>query len=211
MPTATFVTTKGSFTVSLMPEHAPKTVENFVGLAAGSKPWTDPRDGSAQTGALYPGDDLSQSDPWVHDPGWRPDGNRKRRARLHIRRRVSSRRAHVQPSRSARDGQRRTRHERLPVLRDGRRDAVAQRQAHDLRTSHRWLRSRRIDRGPHNGRQRPSGRRCRDRTDRYRRLNPIKLARSSTGCAPCRHARHRARAGTRARGRPTSSARSRAG
>lgn len=55
MSTATFVTNKGSFIVSLMPEHAPKTVENFVGLATGAKPWTDPRDGSAQTGALYPG------------------------------------------------------------------------------------------------------------------------------------------------------------
>jgi peptidyl-prolyl cis-trans isomerase A (cyclophilin A) len=55
MPTATFVTSAGSFKVTLMPEHAPKTVENFVGLATGVKPWTDPRDGSAQTGALYPG------------------------------------------------------------------------------------------------------------------------------------------------------------
>ncbi len=55
MPNATFVTNKGTFTVSLMPDHAPKTVENFVGLATGAKPWTDPRDGSAQTGALYPG------------------------------------------------------------------------------------------------------------------------------------------------------------
>ena len=33
MTTATFVTNQGSFTVTLMPEHAPKTVANFVGLA----------------------------------------------------------------------------------------------------------------------------------------------------------------------------------
>ena len=45
MPTATIVTTHGSFTASLMPDHAPKTVENFMGLARGSKEWTDPRDG----------------------------------------------------------------------------------------------------------------------------------------------------------------------
>jgi peptidyl-prolyl cis-trans isomerase A (cyclophilin A) len=45
----------GSFTVNLMPEHAPKTVENFVGLAAGGKEWTDPRDGQRKTEALYPG------------------------------------------------------------------------------------------------------------------------------------------------------------
>ncbi len=55
MPTATFVTSKGSFTVSLMPDHAPKTVENFVGLATGVKEWTDPRDGAAKSDALYPG------------------------------------------------------------------------------------------------------------------------------------------------------------
>lgn len=55
MPTATFVTNRGSFTVSLMPEHAPRTVENFVGLATGSKSWTDPRNGSVTNEPLYPG------------------------------------------------------------------------------------------------------------------------------------------------------------
>ena len=74
MPTATFVTTKGSFTVSLMPEHAPKTVENFVGLAAGSKPWTDPRDGSAQTGALYPGTVFHRVIPGFMIQGGDPTG-----------------------------------------------------------------------------------------------------------------------------------------
>ena len=55
MPNATFVTNRGQFTVALMPEHAPQTVENFIGLATGAKAWTDPRDESAQTGPLYPG------------------------------------------------------------------------------------------------------------------------------------------------------------
>jgi peptidyl-prolyl cis-trans isomerase A (cyclophilin A) len=55
VPTATFVTTAGSFTVQLMPEHAPKTVDNFVGLATGSKSWTDPKDGTSKDDALYPG------------------------------------------------------------------------------------------------------------------------------------------------------------
>jgi peptidyl-prolyl cis-trans isomerase A (cyclophilin A) len=55
MPTATFVTTAGSFTVTLMPEHAPKTVDNFVGLATGAKSWTDPQDGNVKSDALYPG------------------------------------------------------------------------------------------------------------------------------------------------------------
>jgi peptidyl-prolyl cis-trans isomerase A (cyclophilin A) len=55
MSTATFVTNHGSFTVRLMPEHAPVTVQNFVGLATGGKEWTDPRDGQTKTDALYPG------------------------------------------------------------------------------------------------------------------------------------------------------------
>ena len=55
MPTATFITNEGSFTVSLMPDHAPKTVDNFIGLATGAKEWTDPRDGASKTDPLYPG------------------------------------------------------------------------------------------------------------------------------------------------------------
>ncbi|MEZ0234347.1 MAG: peptidylprolyl isomerase [Actinomycetota bacterium] len=55
MSTATFVTNEGSFTVRLMPEHAPDTVRNFVDLATGSKEWTDPRDGQPKTEALYSG------------------------------------------------------------------------------------------------------------------------------------------------------------
>jgi peptidyl-prolyl cis-trans isomerase A (cyclophilin A) len=55
MLTATFVTSEGPFTVQLMPDHAPETVANFVGLATGSKAWTDPRDGASKEEALYPG------------------------------------------------------------------------------------------------------------------------------------------------------------
>ena len=55
MPEATFVTSEGSFTVRLMPDHAPKTVENFVALATGSKEWTDPRNGSRSSGPFYDG------------------------------------------------------------------------------------------------------------------------------------------------------------
>lgn len=55
MTTATFVTSMGSFSVALMPEHAPKTVANFVELATGAKAWTDPRDGSEKTEPLYDG------------------------------------------------------------------------------------------------------------------------------------------------------------
>ena len=40
---AKFVTTEGSFTIRLFEQEAPRTVENFVGLAEGSKEWSDPR------------------------------------------------------------------------------------------------------------------------------------------------------------------------
>jgi peptidyl-prolyl cis-trans isomerase A (cyclophilin A) len=55
MTDATFVTSMGPFTVRLMPDHAPKTVANFVDLAKGSKEWTDPRDGTRSSEPLYAG------------------------------------------------------------------------------------------------------------------------------------------------------------
>jgi peptidyl-prolyl cis-trans isomerase A (cyclophilin A) len=55
MPTATIITNKGRFTARLMPDHAPKTVENFTQLASGGREWTDPRDGRTKSDALYPG------------------------------------------------------------------------------------------------------------------------------------------------------------
>jgi peptidyl-prolyl cis-trans isomerase A (cyclophilin A) len=55
MTTATFVTNRGSFTVQLMPGHAPTTVNNFVDLATGKREWRDPRDGQSKTEPLYNG------------------------------------------------------------------------------------------------------------------------------------------------------------
>jgi peptidyl-prolyl cis-trans isomerase A (cyclophilin A) len=40
---ATFNTSEGTFKVRLYDDKAPKTVANFVGLAEGSKEWTDPK------------------------------------------------------------------------------------------------------------------------------------------------------------------------
>src|SRR5690606_7363957 len=40
-------TSDGDITIELYPEKAPKTVENFVGLATGKKTWTDPKSGKA--------------------------------------------------------------------------------------------------------------------------------------------------------------------
>ena len=51
--TATMHTNKGDIRVTLFPDHAPKTVRNFVGLADGSQEWTDRRAGKAGEGPLY--------------------------------------------------------------------------------------------------------------------------------------------------------------
>src|SRR5947209_8770017 len=49
-PTAIFDTTMGKLTCSLFPKEAPKTVANFVGLANGTKEWTDRYSGKKKTG-----------------------------------------------------------------------------------------------------------------------------------------------------------------
>jgi peptidyl-prolyl cis-trans isomerase A (cyclophilin A) len=41
--TAVIKTTAGDITIKLFPEKAPKTIENFAGLASGRKEWTDPK------------------------------------------------------------------------------------------------------------------------------------------------------------------------
>jgi len=40
---ADFTTSEGNFSVRLFDKETPNTVENFVGLAEGTKEWTDPR------------------------------------------------------------------------------------------------------------------------------------------------------------------------
>ena len=40
---AVLKTTHGDITVRLFPNHAPKTVRNFVELAEGGREWLDPR------------------------------------------------------------------------------------------------------------------------------------------------------------------------
>lgn len=52
---AEFKTNKGVFKIKLFSEQVPKTVENFVGLAEGTKEWTDPKSGKKVKKPLYDG------------------------------------------------------------------------------------------------------------------------------------------------------------
>ena len=53
--TATLHTNHGDIVINLFPDHAPKTVSNFVGLATGTKEYTDPETGAKTTGRFYDG------------------------------------------------------------------------------------------------------------------------------------------------------------
>jgi len=53
--TATLHTNHGDIVITLFPTHAPKTVENFVGLANGTKEYTDPETGQPTSGNFYDG------------------------------------------------------------------------------------------------------------------------------------------------------------
>jgi peptidyl-prolyl cis-trans isomerase A (cyclophilin A) len=52
---ATLHTNRGDIRVHLFPDHAPKTVRNFVGLAEGTQEWQDPRGGQTRNDAFYDG------------------------------------------------------------------------------------------------------------------------------------------------------------
>ena len=52
---ATLHTTAGPIRLELFPNHAPKTVANFVGLAQGTQQYSDPRTGAPGAGPYYNG------------------------------------------------------------------------------------------------------------------------------------------------------------
>jgi peptidyl-prolyl cis-trans isomerase A (cyclophilin A) len=53
--TATLRTNQGTIVVRLFPDHAPKTVQNFVDLAEGTREWTNPADSQKTKAKLYDG------------------------------------------------------------------------------------------------------------------------------------------------------------
>ena len=74
MPTATFMTTLGSFSARLMPDHAPNTVANFIELAQGRREWRDPRDGERKSEPLYDGTVFHRVIPDFMIQGGDPEG-----------------------------------------------------------------------------------------------------------------------------------------
>jgi peptidyl-prolyl cis-trans isomerase A (cyclophilin A) len=52
---ARFETSEGTFRIRLFDKEAPKTVENFVGLAEGTKEWRDPASGENKREPFYDG------------------------------------------------------------------------------------------------------------------------------------------------------------
>lgn len=55
MSTATLHTSEGDIKIELFPNHAPKTVANFVELAKGEREWVDPISGEKTSKPLYDG------------------------------------------------------------------------------------------------------------------------------------------------------------
>ena len=52
---ATLHTNRGAIRIELFPDHAPKTVRNFVDLAEGTREWQDPKTGQTRTDPFYDG------------------------------------------------------------------------------------------------------------------------------------------------------------
>ena len=55
MLSAHFTTSEGNFTIRLFDQEVPSTVANFVGLAEGTKEWTDPKSGQKVKRPFYDG------------------------------------------------------------------------------------------------------------------------------------------------------------
>ncbi|SDB80128.1 peptidyl-prolyl cis-trans isomerase A (cyclophilin A) [Raineyella antarctica] len=73
--TAILHTNHGDITITLFDDMAPKTVANFVGLAEGSKEYTDPKTKQRTTGKFYDGLTFHRIIPGFMIQGGDPVGN----------------------------------------------------------------------------------------------------------------------------------------
>jgi len=71
---AVFQTSRGNIVVKLFEKDAPKTVDNFVGLATGKKEWVDPRTGKKSNARLYDGTSFHRVIPQFMIQGGDPLG-----------------------------------------------------------------------------------------------------------------------------------------
>lgn len=75
-PKAILHTTDGDITIELLPQKAPKTVENFIGLSTGKKTWTDPKSGKVVNNQpLYNGTIFHRTIPGFMIQGGDPMGS----------------------------------------------------------------------------------------------------------------------------------------
>ncbi len=75
-PTAIIKTTAGNMTCTLFPDKAPVGVENFIGLASGTKDWKNPVSGATKHGVpLYDGTIFHRVIPEFMIQGGDPAGN----------------------------------------------------------------------------------------------------------------------------------------
>jgi peptidyl-prolyl cis-trans isomerase A (cyclophilin A) len=72
---ATLKTTMGDIVIELFEDKAPKTVANFIGLATGTKEWTDPKTGEKVKRPLYNGTIFHRVIPGFMIQGGDPLGN----------------------------------------------------------------------------------------------------------------------------------------
>jgi peptidyl-prolyl cis-trans isomerase A (cyclophilin A) len=72
---ATLKTSMGDIVIQLFEDKAPKTVANFIGLASGTKEWTDPKTGEKVKRSLYNGTIFHRVIPGFMIQGGDPLGN----------------------------------------------------------------------------------------------------------------------------------------
>ena len=73
-PLVTLETTRGDITLELFEQRAPRTVENFHGLATGDREWSDPDTGETRTDSLYEGTIFHRIIPDFMIQGGDPEG-----------------------------------------------------------------------------------------------------------------------------------------
>jgi peptidyl-prolyl cis-trans isomerase A (cyclophilin A) len=72
--TATIETSMGTIVAELYPDQSPNTVANFVGLATGTKEYTDPKTGAKKKGKFYDGVVFHRVIPGFMIQGGDPEG-----------------------------------------------------------------------------------------------------------------------------------------